>query len=131
MASVDLRGSIDHGDGRSGVRIEEPIEVVASDDENDAQPIAGVPADPLTLPSDREFTEQLHARAAERLNLELARSFDGYRQAALSRAESAAGHDRLEGLVRYLLIDPARVDASIEDAIFRDSGVPRAAALLR
>ena len=129
-ASVVIKGTIKHADGRPATVINTPLEVKATDDAHPAQDIAGVTEDPLALPSQVELADKLYGEAASPVRAAVDESFNGHRAHLLQTADAAQGDARLEGLVRYILSDPGNVDPAVVQSVFSVSGVPAAGQLL-
>jgi tetratricopeptide (TPR) repeat protein len=130
-ATVQVKAQLEHSDGRPAIAIDQPLTASAQDDENAAQDVAGVAADPLNLPSKDELATQLFAQAAAPIAGVIAESFAGHRQVLLTQAGAAAEpNEKLELLLRHVIVDPRNVDPQVVAQILALSGVPDAATLL-
>jgi tetratricopeptide (TPR) repeat protein len=130
-ATVKLEAKLVHADGRAPVAIDQPLSVSAQDDTHEAQSVAGVAEDPLTLPSKDELANQVYAQAGPLLTAAIHESFAAHRQAVLTAANAVTDPaQKLEQLLTYVLLDPRTVDAQVVTEILTLSGVPDAAVLL-
>jgi tetratricopeptide (TPR) repeat protein len=130
-ATVQVKAQLEHADGRPPISIDQPLTTSARDDENAAQSVAGVAEDPLYLPSKDELAGQLYAQVASPIAAVIAESFAGHRRALLAQAAGVAEpNEKLELLLRHVIVDPRNVDPQVVAEILALSGVPDAAALL-
>jgi hypothetical protein len=83
------------------------------------------------LPSKDELAGQLYAQAGPMIAGVIAESFAAHRQALLGQANAATDpKEKLELLLRYVVVDTRNVDAQVVAEILALSGVPEAATLL-
>ncbi|PRQ06577.1 hypothetical protein [Enhygromyxa salina] len=130
-ATVQVKAKLEHADGRPGSTMDQPLSAEAQDDTHPAQNIAGVAEDPLSLPNKDELAAGLYGQAAPTVGQLVAVSFADYRAGLLAQATAATDPgEKLELLLRYVIVDPQYADAKIVADILTISGVPDAAALL-
>ncbi|KIG13860.1 hypothetical protein DB30_07515 [Enhygromyxa salina] len=129
--TVQAKAKLDHADGRPGSTMDQPLSASAQDDTHPAQNIAGVAEDPLSLPGKHELAAELYMQAAPTVGQLVAASFADYRAGLLAQANAATDPgEKLELLLRYVIVDPQYADARIVADVLTISGVPDVAALL-
>lgn len=130
-ATVQVKAQLVHADGRPTLAIDQPLSVAAQDDEHGAQSVAGIPEDPLILPSKDQLAGQLLAQAGPIVGAVIGESFAVHRQALREQANAATDpNQKLELLIRYVVLDPRNVDPQATAEILTLSGVPDAPTLL-
>lgn len=130
-ASTQLTAKLSHADGRAPLTLEQPLSVAAQDDAHPAQDIAGIPENPLQLPSKDELAAQLYAQAAPVVGQLVAESFAGYREQLLTQAKAASEPgEKLDLLMRYVIVDAANAEPQVIADVLALSGVPDAGALI-
>ena len=131
-ATVAVKAELKHADGQPSLALDQPLSVAAVDDAHGAQNVAGISEDPLTLPSKDELAGQLYAQAAPAVGRLIVTSFANHRAALLAKASAASDPgEKLELLLRYVIVDAQNVDAQVVADILAISGVPGASLLLR
>lgn len=130
-ATVQVKAQLEHADKRPAISVDQPLTTSAQDDANASQSVAGVAEDPLNLPSKDELAGQLYAQVASPIAAVIAESFAGHRQALLAQTGATAEPgEKLELLLRHVIVDPRNVDPQVVAEILALSGVPDAATLL-
>jgi tetratricopeptide (TPR) repeat protein len=121
------------GEFRGGetVALDQEIGTSATDEQHPAQRPANVAEDPLTLPPEEELAAQLYARCASYTAKVLEGQFEAYRQRLLEAHDSAEARERVDALVRYLVLDPTRFSEQAVRDIDALTGIPEADVLMR
>ena len=131
-AVARLNAMIEHTDGRAPIAFETELVASATDEEAEAQPIAGIPADHVSLPDRRQLTDQLRTRAAHQIRQMVEDSFADYRQSTLNSAQMAASPEsQIHHFVRYALIGRDDTPEDIYESLARLSGIPDARQLMQ
>jgi tetratricopeptide (TPR) repeat protein len=129
-ATTQVRGAIEHQDGREALTLDTPLAVEARDDEHAAQPIASVAADPLQLPSKEELTQALYADALKHMVASIEQSAASYQASLLQAAQAAPPEKKLNGLALYLLVSPGSAVMNVQEELRALSGIPDAVSVL-
>ncbi len=129
-ATTQVRGAIEHQDGRPALELDMPLAVDARDDEHAAQPIAGVAQDPLQLPSKESLTQALYADALKHMVSSIEQSAASYQASLLQAAREAPQEKKLNGLAIYLLVAPGNAVMDVQEELQALSGIPDAVAVL-
>ncbi|MCC6621977.1 MAG: tetratricopeptide repeat protein [Deltaproteobacteria bacterium] len=116
--------------GQDGAPATTPLLVEAFDEGWADQPIIGLPADPIALPSERELVDAVMSAARAELDRLVQVAFAQAVSAQRARAMALDGDARMDALVAYLLMDPAVVDPEADALVWEVRGIPNAAALL-
>ncbi len=112
-ATANLTVLIKHPDGRPSNKVTETVSTSSVDETHDAQPVAGVAADPLNLPGNNEMLSNLHEVMIERSRAALLKDFAEWRTQLLASAIRVTNPDqRVDALVRYVITDPKSADIS-------------------
>jgi len=129
-AVSQVRGSIEHPDGRPTLALDTPLVAAAHDDEHPAQPIARVAKDPLQLPSKESLTQELYADALKLLVSGIEQSAASYQASLLEAARQAPPEKKLNGLAVYLLVSPGKAVMDVQEELQALSGIPDAVSVL-
>ncbi|MFU8802588.1 MAG: hypothetical protein ACNA8W_02155, partial [Bradymonadaceae bacterium] len=129
---LSLAGTIKGRDERDSVTLDEVVEVVARDEEHDAQPIINVGARRLDLPSEQELANELYIGGARALAEGVWHSFYLYRQRLIERAQRAgAPEEEVDLLVIYMLLDLEDFDSAVPLSISSLEDIPNPVSVLQ
>ena len=123
-----LRGELE---GADTISIDQELGVSASDAQHPAQAPADIAADPLTLPPESKLVAQLYERASAHAAKVLEGQFEDYREQLIEEDGEVEARERVDALVRYLVLDPTRFDEGAVAEIDELTGIPSADALVR
>jgi tetratricopeptide (TPR) repeat protein len=126
--TLRLRGELE---GEETISLDQELGVSASDQQHPAQAPADIPEDPLTLPSENELVTQLYKRAASHAAKVLEERFEDYRVRLLEQENGDSPQERVDALVRYLVLDPTQFDEQAVQEIDDLTGIPDSDALIR
>ncbi len=127
---LPFEGSIRHRDSRPTASAKTVVKTSATDETHPAQPVADVPADPLTLPSEGELAAQLYELAANEARTLVVESFEGWRAAILEKAAKSSEDVKVDLLVAYILTDPRSVPPTVAADLSALRGIPDAVRVL-
>lgn len=131
-AHVAMAVTIEHTDGRPAIALEETLVASEVDETHDAQPVVGIPADPLQEPTRAEFEAQLYGEVSGVAARAIVESFEGWRASLLERARQAESeNERVDLYGIYVATNPARVDSTVVAQLRALRGLPDPGATLQ